>query len=111
MNTRLFIKNGVRINGAHFYPEMVKILDVARETAPYMSDTAVWITSANDSKHMDTSLHYKNRAFDIRIFNITGDVHLEAALWASRMREALGNDYDVIKEKDHIHVEYDPDEE
>lgn len=106
----LCLKNGVIINGAHFYPEIVKIVEAARETAPSLEKETVWITSANDSLHMDRSLHYKNRAFDIRIYNIVNDVDSEAVSWAERMQKALGNNYDVVKEKDHIHVEFDPKE-
>lgn len=105
----LYLKDGVRINGAHFYPEIVRILDTARQTAPKMERGAVWVTSANDARHSDNSFHYLNKAFDIRIFNIAGDVHHEAKLWAKRLQAALGSDYDVVYEIDHIHVEYDPD--
>ena len=105
----LYLKDGVRINGAHFYPEIVKILDAARDTAPKMERGAVWVTSANDSRHGDDSFHYKNQAFDIRIYNIAGDIHYEAKRWAERLQQALGSNYDVVYELDHIHVEYDPD--
>ena len=63
-------KNGVVINGAHFYPEIALIIAVARETAPELTDDTVWITSANDGQHMHGSLHYENKAFDIRTRNI-----------------------------------------
>ena len=104
----LCFKEGVRINGPHLYPEMTQITEAARTTAPETDDGKVWITSANDSKHGELSLHYKNRAFDIRIYNITGKVHFEAELWAARLALALGEEYDVVKEKDHIHIEWDP---
>jgi hypothetical protein len=104
----LCLKDDVHISGAHFDPVMVKIIDAARETAPMLEKGTVWITSANDSEHMEGSLHYKNRAFDIRIKNIIGDIQVKARLWAERMQVALGDDYDVLLEKDHIHVEYDP---
>ena len=107
----LCLKDGVHINGAHFNPEMVRIVDVARETAPMLEKGTVWITSATDSEHMEGSLHYVNRAYDIRIRNIIGNVKLEARLWAERMQVALGDDYDVLLESDHIHVEYDPQEQ
>jgi len=106
----LCLKDGVHINGAHFDPVMVRIIDVARATAPMLEKGTVWITSANDSEHMSGSLHYKNRAFDIRTKNIIGNEKLEARLWAERMQVELGDDYDVLLEKDHIHVEYDPEE-
>ena len=65
----------------------------------------VVITSGNDSKHMKGSKHYDDAALDIRRFNIP-------AKWLDRfltkLRGRLGGDYQVILEKDHIHVEYDP---
>jgi hypothetical protein len=106
----LCLKDGVHINGAHFYPEVVRIVDVARETAPMLEGATVWITSANDSEHMEGSLHFENRAYDIRVWNIIGDIDYEAQLWTERMQVALGDDYDVIYEKDHIHVEFQPKE-
>jgi hypothetical protein len=104
----LYLKTGVHLNGAHMYPEMVKIVAVLRETAPATTDDAVWITSANDSKHMAGSLHFQNRAFDVRIWNIDGNVKEKAAEWLLQIREALGTDYDVLLEGDHLHVEFDP---
>ena len=106
----LCLKNDVIIHGAHFDSVMVRIIDVARETAPMLEKGIVWITSANDSKHMVGSLHFENRAFDIRIKNIIGDEKHEARLWTERMQIALGEDYDVVLEIDHIHVEYQPKE-
>jgi hypothetical protein len=107
---KLYLKGSVHVNGAHFYPEMVRILNVARATAPLLEDGVVWVTCANDSGHMVGSLHYKNRAFDIRIKNIVGDEQTGKELWVERMKLALGDDYDVILERDHIHAEYDPKE-
>ena len=107
--TQLKLKNGVVINGAHFYDEMVRILDIARDTAPPLINDTVWVTSANDSRHMEGSLHYKNRAFDIRTRNIINK-NEHADQWVADMREQLGEDYDIILESDHIHAEFDPQE-
>ena len=74
----LCLKNGVKINGAHFYPEMTRVIDALRITAPELRDLTVWITSGADGEHMLNSLHYKNRAFDVRTRNIVGDVQNEA---------------------------------
>ena len=104
---KLYLKDEVKINGAHFYPEMTRIVDALRVTAPKLSDNAVWITSANDGKHMAGSLHYKNRAFDVRIWNILDDT---AEAWVGRLKAMLGKDYDIVLEKDHIHLEYQPKE-
>jgi hypothetical protein len=102
------LKDSVHVNGAHFDPVMVRIIEVARDTAPMLENGTVWVTSANDGDHGYGSLHFDNRAFDIRIKNIIGHVGGEARLWAERMQIALGDEYDVLLEKDHIHIEYDP---
>jgi len=108
---KLYFKNEVKLNGRHFDLEVRDILDVARETAPNMSDGAVWITSANDGKHMKTSKHYSNEAFDLRVRNVEGQ-HPAVVKWCIRMREKLGPDYDVIygdpQHRSHVHIEYDP---
>jgi hypothetical protein len=102
------LKDGVEMNGAHMGSEMVLIVKVAAETAPMLEKGTVWITSANDSIHHPESLHYKNQAYDIRIWNIIGSVSAGARAWAERMQVALGDDYDVLLERDHIHIEWDP---
>ena len=103
----LYLKDDVIINGAHFYPPMVALINAFRATAPNFTDGAMWITSGNDGKHMDGSLHYKNQAFDIRIYNIVGG-HVVARAWCEKARLILGADYDIILEVDHIHAEYQP---
>jgi hypothetical protein len=96
------------------YPEIVRIIDAARATAPPLKDDAVWVTSANDSIHGVNSLHYKNRAYDIRTRNIAGFLQRSknalAKEWVAKMKLVLGDDYDIIFERDHIHCEYDPKE-
>ena len=105
----LCFKDNVVIYAGHFEPEITRILDVVRATAPMMRHGQVWVTSANDStKHVDTSLHYWNRAFDFRIRNIIGHRAVEARLWAERIQEELGRHYDVILALDHINVEFQP---
>jgi hypothetical protein len=62
------------------------------------------ITSANDGKHGDKTLHHKGLALDLRTWTLGGrEVEVTAAL-----KDALGHDYDVVLEKDHIHMEFDP---
>ena len=62
------------------------------------------ITSANDGKHGPNTLHHKGLALDIRTWALNGREPEVVA----EMQEALGPEYDVVLEKDHIHLEYDP---
>jgi len=103
----LKFKPTVKINGRHFDPEIRFMVDVARETAPDLTDQTVWVTSGNDSTHKKNSKHYSNEAFDIRTLNLI-DGRDAAIQWVTRMKEGLGVKYDVVLEKDHIHVEFDP---
>lgn len=62
------------------------------------------ITAGTDGKHMEGSLHYKGCALDMRTWNVAGrELQVKVEL-----QQALGKDYDVVLEKDHIHVEWDP---
>ena len=63
----------------------------------------VVITSMNDSKHMKGSKHYCGNAADLRIWNVRSPEKVCRTLGVS-----LGDDYDVILEHNHIHLEYDP---
>lgn len=66
------------------------------------------ITSGSDGKHGPNSLHYKGKALDLRTNTI-----LPALLptLVKELRWALGEQFDVVLESDHIHVEFDPKEE
>jgi hypothetical protein len=71
-----------------------------------VAKTPLVVTSLMDGKHSQRSLHYKGLAVDLRIWNLNAPV--EQVVTA--LRSALGEDYDVVLESDHIHVEYDPEE-
>lgn len=64
----------------------------------------LWITSIADGKHKIDSKHYDkpySNAIDYRIWNVLNSLVRE-------IKKELGPDYDVVLEKDHLHVEYDP---
>jgi len=63
----------------------------------------ITITSAKDGKHKINSKHYTGDAIDIR----TRDMKYPSAC-TIRIKIEIGDDYDVINEGDHIHIEYDP---
>lgn len=55
-----------------------------------------------DGMHMEGSLHFKNRAFDGSL----PTSHNEEVF--STLRAAMGPEYDLVVEKDHLHLEWDP---
>lgn len=63
------------------------------------------ITSVNSGKHMKGSLHYEGLAFDIRIKNVPDEI---LSGLVTEIRNCLPSDFDVVLEKDHLHVEFDP---
>lgn len=69
------------------------------------------ITSGNDSRHMDGSLHYEDRALDFRGNNIS---IAQGRAFEAEVRRILGDRYDVAFEtfanrsNNHLHVEFDP---
>ena len=64
------------------------------------------ITHGLDGTHGPGSLHLKRRACDYRIWDIPS---LRLNALAAEAQQILGDDYDVILEPTHIHIEYDPD--
>lgn len=57
-------------------------------------------TSGHDGQHMKGSMHDLGRALDIRVWDLLNVVR-------DRIRAQLPPWYDVVIEKDHIHVEAD----
>ena len=69
---------------------------------------AFTVTSVRDGKHSARSLHYVGLAMDVRIWALKEDADKTQAI--TELKAALGPDYDVVLEADHIHVEFDPKE-
>ena len=67
------------------------------------------ITSARDGIHSAGSLHYYGLAVDIRASEAWGYKYDEILALVDQLEDHLGDEYDVVLESDHIHVEYDPD--
>jgi len=64
------------------------------------------LTSMNDSEHSRTSLHYADCAADIRIRDWPADIDKSEVI--EKIRQRLNRHYDVILERTHIHVEFQP---
>ena len=63
------------------------------------------ITSTYGDNHSPSSLHYQNKAIDLRSKGILPHVQQEIL---QQLEMHLGGDYDVILEANHYHIEYDP---
>jgi len=94
------IKKGVSILGLR--PEMLLGLYIVDPIIESFKQETV-ITSCVDGTHMKGSRHYVGLAIDLRTWTLeTPDECIRV------MKEHLGEDFDVILESDHIHMEYDP---
>ena len=98
------IKAGVRAAGLQ--PEILLAILEAREIYRALEVDLV-ITSLRDGKHMKGSLHYKGLAVDLRTRDLCP---INRATATRRLKGALGPEYDVVLESDHIHIEFDPKE-
>jgi len=63
------------------------------------------VTSGLDGRHKDGSLHYVGLAVDFRAKYFIPATRSNVT---RELRRSLGDDFQVIGEKHHIHVEYDP---
>lgn len=70
------------------------------------------VTSITDGQHSEGSLHYPGFAFDNRTWADDQGTQLSYAvkkLIAAEIRKVLTDEFDVVVESTHIHVEHDPD--
>lgn len=96
------LKPGVRVHGLR--PEVV-IAMLAAESVALRHGQELVVTSGIDGSHSRGSEHYKGDAFDMRTWWWGA---AEQRVVANDLADALGTDFDVILEGNHIHVEYDP---
>jgi hypothetical protein len=93
-------KPGVKIQGIQ--PEILATYNVIESA--FSPKTAV-ITSAKDGRHKRGSLHYSGNAIDLRTRHLVAGEPEKILLL---LREWLTDEFDVILEKDHIHLEFQP---
>lgn len=94
--------NTVNITGLS--PQMTVLLITMNSLFEHNGVNCV-ITSANDAVHSNTSLHYNGCALDFRIKHIE---LMTAKEIVRKANDALGQDFDIILESNHIHAEYQP---
>jgi len=100
----LRIKQGVTLHGLS--PHMTLAVIAVKDIYDRKGKDVV-ITSGNDGKHSVTSKHYVGNALDFRTNNLD-DPAGEGPQIVTELNKALGRDFDVLFEGDHIHIEYDP---
>lgn len=93
------VKTGVDLG--RLRDEMRWALFVADKTYQGYGGEAM-VTSTYEGVHKEGSLHYKNRAVDLRL-PASND---NSILWELKL--FLGRDYDVVLEPGCVHVEFDP---
>jgi len=98
----LWVKPGVDFRGLK--PEILVAVVVASEVYNEFGCQCT-VTSALDGTHGKVSLHLKGLAVDLRT-RVIGKYLVERIV--ETLKERLGKQYDVVLEKDHIHMEFDP---
>ena len=93
------------INFANLQPQILIALQVAERVFNSFGKDCI-ITSANDGKHSQRSLHYAGAAIDLRTRHLASQE--QAKDIASAIQGALNQDFDVVLESTHIHIEYQP---
>jgi hypothetical protein len=96
------LKDDVSTRGMR--PELLFALNVASEVF-MRAGSEMTVTSIADGQHAFRSRHYDGAAFDFRIYHLSRQ-KIEKII--SELKDGLNQDYDVVLEKDHGHVEYDP---
>lgn len=98
----MIFKKGVKLQGIQ--PEMVAILPTLSKIWREMGQTLV-ITSVCDGKHGIRSLHYSGLAIDCRTRYFSTEQKYELR---DRVTRSLTDEFDVVLEDTHLHIEFDP---
>ena len=102
MSAIMRLKKGVKIFGVK--PEIVLAINIVNEIFERM-DLMLTITSIRDGTHSRTSLHYAGYAFDIRCNDLKPS---SLNLIIGMIRDSLTDEFDIVLEPDHIHIEFQP---
>ena len=97
------IKPGVTFHQDMFvFPEVMRIIYFAQRLSP--DGYSVTITSGCDGEHKDTSKHWSGKAIDFRTKDFPEGCSV--VTWAERLRNKLGDQYFVLVEPNHLHVQW-----
>lgn len=87
------------------HPRIIHAWEVARSAWWDHGLKRVRVTSISEGKHSTGSLHYRGMATD---FGMAGIHRVKKRALSAAIRKRLKEDYDVVLEGSHIHVEFDP---
>jgi len=104
METRIKTgQRGARLAGLR--PETLFAATLSMLVLEDLSPESTWeMSSGAEGRHSHGSLHYAGQAFDISARGLQVPVND----YADALGQALDDDFDVISEGDHIHVEFQP---
>lgn len=66
---------------------------------------SVRLSCGTDGQHKTASLHYVGFAIDVSLRNVSQKL---IAMLHAEMRSVLGDEFDVVREGTHFHVEFQP---
>ena len=101
----LSLKTGVDVGGIQ--PEVLLGLEICHGVFTRLGMPLV-VTACLDGKHMTGSKHYVGQAVDMRLPSKYSIEPLIDVMVQAECRVHLGLQYDLVLEKDHLHLEYDP---
>lgn len=97
----LLLKDDVTVTGTKYTTAIMQAVQTVFDTRGIVTV----ITAGSDGHaHRPASLHHKDRALDVRFWDIPVD---QRSLVAAKIQSLLPDWYDVVIEKDHFHVEAD----
>lgn len=101
MLDQLQLKEGVQLTATK------AVLEILRGVRPVYATFQVpcVVTSGGDGHHQENSKHYTGEALDFRIRDLQPE---QMRTLVQLCQKRLGQDFDVVLEQSHLHVEYDP---
>lgn len=105
------IKPGVELNGVHFM--LWYAAAVADWVRNYLGHGEATITGGREPadvvgpRRVRNTFHPGGYALDFRTNDLPGgSLGYAAQRWAQVLQQALGVDFEIVVEQDHIHIEY-----
>lgn len=99
--TTASLKPGVDVRGIQ--PEILLAVQIAESIYRHHGYDFT-VTSFVDGRHSANSLHYKGQAVDLRVWGVPEE---KRQALADEIGAALGRQFDVVFEGDHVHIEHE----